>query len=210
MRGPLPPPQTNQSRVQHNTMESDLSYFSEGPPGLPNSCDILLRLDDGKELSAHSQILARCMSVLTGMIDGGPLSSASAANVVNVPFSECSLEEAKRFLSAVYSCTPSKHIEDTSALPIARLSHKYGGEVRPACDRVLIMTASFWLFCTLVMTDGSSLQYILQNMVRLCDDAFAQKAGINSDPDNFPSYLKVRMIVLWCHTLPSMQAPVQR
>ena len=111
-------------------MSIGLPYLSKGPPGLPNSCDILLKLDDGDELRAHSQILARCMPVFAGMMDGGPLSGASARNVVTVPFGECSLEEASRFLSAIYSCSPSEHIDDTSALTIARLSHKYGAEVR--------------------------------------------------------------------------------
>ena len=37
---------------------------------------------------------------------------------------------------------------------------------------------------------------ILQDMVRLCNDALAEKAGISSDPENFPTYLKVRMATL--------------
>ncbi len=61
-----------------------------------------------------------------------------------------------------------------------------------ACHRVLMMTDS-WLSSTWVMTDVSVLQYILQAMVRLCDNHLAQKAGINSDPGKFPTYLQVRM-----------------
>ena len=106
-------------------------YLAEGPKDLLDSCDILLKLDDGSELPAHSQILARFMSVFSGMcVAGGPLIKASAENVVSVPFSECSVEEATSFLSAIYAFRASEHLNKGSALSIARLSHKYGGEVR--------------------------------------------------------------------------------
>ena len=106
-------------------------YLAKGPKDLLESCDVLLKLDDDSELPAHSQILARYMSVFSGMVvAGGPLTKASAENVVSVPFSECSVAEATRFLSAIYSFRPSEHINEGSALSIARLSHKYDGEVR--------------------------------------------------------------------------------
>ncbi len=106
------------------------SYLGEGPMTLSqSSCDILLKLDDGNELPAHSQILARFMPVFAGMVEGGHLSGASPTNVVTVPFSECSLVEAGRFLSIVYLGFP-KQIDDASALSIAGLSHKYGCKVR--------------------------------------------------------------------------------
>ena len=111
-------------------MEGGQPYLAGGPKDLLDSCDILLKLDDGSELPAHSQVLARCMSVFSGMVAEGPLSEASAKNVVSVPFSECSLMEATRFLSAMYSFQAIECIDEGSALSIARLSHKYGGEVR--------------------------------------------------------------------------------
>ena len=111
-------------------MGSKQPYLAQGPQDLLNSCDILLKLDDGTELPAHSQVLARCMPVFSGMVDGGPLSNASAENIVSVPFSECSLEEASRFLSAIYFFRAYEHIDDVCALSVARLSHKYGVKVR--------------------------------------------------------------------------------
>ena len=110
-------------------METNQRYLASGPQDLRNSCDILLKLDDGTELPAHSQVLARCMPIFSGMLDGGPLSNASATNVVSVPFGECSLEEAAQSLSAIYSFTLYEHISVKAALSIARLSHKYGVEV---------------------------------------------------------------------------------
>ena len=115
--------------AQSITMETNQCYLASGPQDLPNSCDILLELDDGTELPAHSQVLARCMPVFSGMLDGGPLSNASPTNIVSVPFGECSPEEAGHFLSAVYSFRACEHISAKSALPIAKLSHKYGVEV---------------------------------------------------------------------------------
>lgn len=43
--------------------------YCEGHSGLLNSCDILLKLDDGSEIPAHSQILARCSGVFADMLD---------------------------------------------------------------------------------------------------------------------------------------------
>ena len=112
-------------------MEGSQPYLTDGPDDLVESCDVLLKLDDGKELPVHSQVMARCMPVFSGMVAaGGPLSKASAENVVSVPFNECSLEEATRFLSAIYSSQALEYIDEGSALSMARLSHKYGGEVR--------------------------------------------------------------------------------
>ena len=112
-------------------MGSHYPYLAEGPQGLLKTCDVVLKLDDGTELPVHSQLLARCSPVLFGMLDGGPLSNTSAATTVSVPFSECSVLEAQNFLSAIYSFKATEHIDISSALSIARLSHKYDVGVRP-------------------------------------------------------------------------------
>ena len=93
------------------------------------TCDILLKLDDGTEVPAHAPVLARCMPGFFDMMDGCPLSNASARNVISVPFSDCSLREADCYLSAIYSFSAHEHIDVGSALAVARLSHKYGVEV---------------------------------------------------------------------------------
>ncbi len=111
-------------------MGGDHPYLATGPVDLLESCDVLLKLDGGSELPVHSQVLARCMPVFSGMVvAGGPLSKASVENVISVPFSDCSLEEANRFMLAVYSYKASKYIDIGSALSIAKLSHKYAMEV---------------------------------------------------------------------------------
>ena len=57
-------------------MQGRFAYLAEGPEGLVNSCDILLKLDDGTRLPAHSPVLARFSPVFAGMLDEGPLSGA--------------------------------------------------------------------------------------------------------------------------------------
>ena len=111
-------------------MGSEHPYLAEGPQGLLKTCDVVLKLDDGTELPVHSQLMARCSPVFLGMLDGGPLSDDSAAKIVSVPFSECSVKKAQNFLSAIYSFKATEHIDIDSALSSARLSHKYGVEVR--------------------------------------------------------------------------------
>ncbi len=111
-------------------MGSSHPYFAKGQRNPLESCDILLKLDDGTELPAHIQVLARCMPIFDDMLAGGPLAKASVTNVVRVPFSDCSLEEARHFLAAIYSIEASEYIDERSALSSARLSHKDGGEVR--------------------------------------------------------------------------------
>ena len=111
-------------------MEGDQPYLANGPEDLRESCDVVLKLDYGTTLPIHSQVLARRMSVFSGMVAGGPLTKASAENVVSAPFSDCTVEEATRFLSAIYSVRASDFINAESAMSIARLSHKYGVEVQ--------------------------------------------------------------------------------
>ena len=124
-----------QSATDCVKMVKTQKYLASGPLDLLNSCDVLLKLEDGTELPAHSQVLARCMPVFSGMVDGGPLSQASPANIITVPFGECSSEDAGRFLSAVYSFRAHEHIDEHSAVSVARLSHKYGVEVKmPAAE----------------------------------------------------------------------------
>ncbi|CAL5219946.1 g1878 [Coccomyxa viridis] len=77
-------------------------------------------------------------------MDSGTLSATSVLNKVSVPFSDCSVEEAKHFLSAIYSFRAHDHIDKDCALSIARLSHKYDVvEMVNLCDNAIAETAGF-------------------------------------------------------------------
>lgn len=113
--------------------EQDFPYGQEGPQGLLESCDIVLRLDDGSKLPVHSPILARCSPVFNRMLYEGTLSRSKAGIMVTVPFSDCSREEATSFLSVLYSLKPHQRIDKASAFSIARLGDKYGAKVNTRC-----------------------------------------------------------------------------
>ena len=110
-------------------MESTYAYFAEGPKCLVNSCDILLKLDDGTKLPAHSPVLARFSPVFAGLLDGGCLSRASREHKVELPMSGCPREEVISFLSVLYSASPDKRIDQASAISTARLADKLGMQV---------------------------------------------------------------------------------
>ena len=115
--------------ILNSTMEQEHCYLKEGPEGLRQNCDMLLRLDDGSELPVHSSVLARCSPLFNGMANEGTLSRATAGSMVDVPFTDCSQEEAASFLSVLYSLKPYKHINETNGLSIARLGDKCGVKV---------------------------------------------------------------------------------
>ena len=87
----------------HNFLEANIvinsasAYFAEGPKSLASSCDIVLVLDNGVRLPAHSHVLARLSPVFSDMLDEGSLSRASRDSPVEVPLSECSTDEAIHF-----------------------------------------------------------------------------------------------------------------
>ena len=109
-------------------MQSEFAYLSEGPEGLVKSCDIVLKLDGGASLPAHSHVLARFLPVFAGMLEEGPLSGASGRSSVDVPLSGFSQDEATKFLSMLYSVTPNKHLI-ASPFAMVKMAHKYGMQV---------------------------------------------------------------------------------
>ena len=105
------------------------SHFADVPQSLANSYDTLLLLDDGTRLPAHAAILARCSVLFSDMLDEGPLGVASRSKIVVVPFSECTEEVARGFLSIVYAVDIKRHITESSALSLASLGHKLDFQV---------------------------------------------------------------------------------
>ena len=109
-------------------MERAFAYLADGPKSLASSCDIVVVLDNGVRLPAHSHVLARLSPVFSDMLDEGPLSRASRDSPVEVPLSECSTDEAIHFLSVLYSVNGSQST-GAAHLSTARLAHKYGMQV---------------------------------------------------------------------------------
>ena len=107
------------------------TYLKGCPEAFAKSCDVLLKLDDGSKLPAHSQILARFSGVFASMLDGGAWSDISATKKATVLLPACSRATATSLLSVLYS-GPSQsmdHITKGSSLAIARVAHRLKMEV---------------------------------------------------------------------------------
>ena len=107
-------------------MDGNLTYLDDCSEEFVRSCDLLLKLDDGSVLPAHSQILARYSGVFASMLDGGPLSDISATKKATVPLSDCSRTAASSLLSVLYTgpCQPMEHIKWESCMLVANVAHK--------------------------------------------------------------------------------------
>ena len=112
-----------------HALGKEYTYLDGTPEGFAKGCDVLL--DDGSELPAHSQILARFSSVCANMLDDGPLSSASTLKKAVLPLTQCSRATAITFLSMLYSTHHFEHIKENrdSSMAIASLAHKLDMEV---------------------------------------------------------------------------------
>lgn len=113
-------------------MTTEYSYLNGVSDIFVNCCDVLLRLDDGSKLPAHTQLLARFSKVCASMLDDdGPLSSASASNKALLPLEDCSKATAIGLLSLVYSTHRYDYLWNNreSCMAIASLAHKLDMEV---------------------------------------------------------------------------------
>ena len=107
------------------------TYLKDCSKAFVKGCDVLLKLDDGSKLPAHSQILARHSGVFAKMLVEGPLSDISATKTATVPLPACSRPTAISLLSVLYS-GPSQsmeHITTVSSLAMARVAHRLDMEV---------------------------------------------------------------------------------
>ncbi len=106
-------------------MDAKQTYLDGFPESFVKSCDVLLKLDDGSSLPAHSQALAKYSNVIADMLHDGPLSPASILHKkAELPLTDCSRATAISFLTVLYSHKAVKHITQDSSLAIAALAHK--------------------------------------------------------------------------------------
>ena len=111
---------------------AEYDYFDGIPDSFVRCCDVLLKLDDGVELPAHSQTLARFSKVCASMLDDdGPLSSASASKKALLPLTDCSRATAIGLMSVLYSTHQYDCLRKNreSCMGIAKLAHKLDMEV---------------------------------------------------------------------------------
>ena len=95
-----------------------------------NGCDVLMKLDDGSELPAHLQHLARASGLCKAMIDDGVLSGTTTSEKAILPLTDCSRATAIRLLSALYSKWPIQHVTKESWEAISSVAHKLDMKVQ--------------------------------------------------------------------------------
>ena len=114
------------------TLSAEDNYLDRVPENFRMRSDVLLKLDDGSELPAHSQYLDRFSSVCASMLDDdGPLSCASVSEKGHLRLTDCSRATAIKFLSALYSTQQYDYLKmnKDSCMAIAGLAHKLDVEV---------------------------------------------------------------------------------
>ena len=124
-------------------MDEDYKYLDETPESFAKSCDLLLRLDDGSGLPAHSHVLARLSGVCAGMLDEGPLSEASTLKKATLPLTDCSRATVINLLTVAYSLQPIVHIDPGTSMTLAGLAHKLDMKVKCTRSRPVRLQCSY-------------------------------------------------------------------
>ena len=121
-------------RKQQRT-DGDHCYLDDAPEGFKSCCDVLLKVDDGSELPAHSQILAKYSSVVADMLSDGPLCRASHLEKASLPLTDCSRATAISLMAMLYSGPRQAihHIREDTSMQIASLAHKLNIKVLLPC-----------------------------------------------------------------------------
>ncbi len=88
---------------------TEYSYTHKRPELLRIS-DVVLKLDDGTELPAHSHYLAWVSSKYSAMFRNGPLFGASALKKAVLPLTDCSKATVISLLLIVYQAYPIEHV----------------------------------------------------------------------------------------------------
>ncbi len=107
-------------------------YFDGIADSFVHCCDVLIELDDGSELPAHSQILARFSKEIVKMLEeDGSLSSASPSNKGHLQLEDCSRATAIGLMSLLYSPQQYDYLGKNrkSCMTIARIAYKLKMEV---------------------------------------------------------------------------------
>ena len=111
-------------------------YFDGIADSFVQCCDVLLELDDGSELPAHSQILARFSEVWASSLKKhGP---ASASRKAHLELEDCSRATAIGLMSVLYSPQQYDYLRKNrkSCMTIARIAYKLEMEVSSSASGI--------------------------------------------------------------------------
>ncbi|BDA50735.1 hypothetical protein COCOBI_16-4130 [Coccomyxa sp. Obi] len=123
-------------------------YLSNRPKSFVDSADVILKLDSGDTLPAHSALLSFHSDVLSDMLS---LSRSGDSRVQVLPFPDCTLDAALTLLKYIYARYGEERITVEGAETVIVLANKFG------MDSILKDVDNF--LADKVASDGSSTAF---------------------------------------------------
>ena len=99
---------------------NDAPYLRNRPETFVHSADVILKLDSGDRLPAHSALLS---DVLSDMLS---LNRSGESHVQVLPFPDCTLDAALTFLNCIYASCKGEMVSVEGAKTVAVLANKFG------------------------------------------------------------------------------------
>lgn len=104
---------------------NDAPYLTNRPESFVESADVILKLDSGDTLPAHSTLLSCQSDALSDMLS---LDKSGDSRFQVVPFPDCTLDAALSLLKYIYARRGVDRISVEGAETVAVLANKFGME----------------------------------------------------------------------------------
>ncbi len=102
---------------------NEAPYPRNRPKSFVESADVILKLDSGDRLPAHSALLSLHSEVLSDMLS---LDRSGDTGLLILPFPDCTLDAAQSFLQRIYSTSYEDKFSVEGAGMVAELATKFG------------------------------------------------------------------------------------
>ena len=115
---------------------NEAPYLRNRPKAFVESADVILKLDSGDRLPAHSALLSLHSDVLFDMLS---LDRSSDTGLLILPFPDCTLDVALSFLQCIYGTShEGRFLSVEGAGTVAELATKFGmGGILKDIDKFL-------------------------------------------------------------------------
>ncbi|BDA50733.1 hypothetical protein COCOBI_16-4110 [Coccomyxa sp. Obi] len=102
---------------------NDAPYLRNRPESFVEAADVILKLDSGDTLAAHSTLLSFHSDVFSDMLS---LNKPGDSRFHVLPLSDCSLDDALSFLKCIYTRCEADRFCVEGAEAVAALANKFG------------------------------------------------------------------------------------
>lgn len=102
---------------------NDAPYLSNRPESFEKSADVILKLDSGDTLPAHSTLLSFHSDVFSDMLS---LNRCEESRFQVLPFPDCTLDAALSLLQCIYARCGRYRFNVQGGELVAELAHKFG------------------------------------------------------------------------------------